>query len=49
MHALMTGAVACIIGATFVLIFELDYPFRGDLGISAEPWLTFMHNIGSGL
>jgi hypothetical protein len=49
MHNIMTGAVACIVGATFVLIFELDYPFRGDLGISSEPWLTFMHSIGSAL
>jgi len=49
MHSLMTGAVACIIGATFVLIFELDYPFRGDLGISPEPWLTFMHSVGAPL
>jgi hypothetical protein len=49
MHNIMTGAVACIIGATFVLIFELDYPFRGDLGISPEPWLTFMHSVGAAL
>jgi hypothetical protein len=49
MHNMMTGAVACIVGATFVLIFELDFPFRGDLGISSEPWLTFMHSIGAAL
>lgn len=49
MHSIMTGAVACIIGATFVLVFELDYPFHGDLGISSEPWQTFIQSIGAGL
>lgn len=47
MHSIMTGTVACIIAATFVLIFELDYPFHGDLGISSEPWQTFVHSVGS--
>lgn len=35
---LMTAALAAIIAALFVVIAELDYPFRGDTGITAEPW-----------
>jgi hypothetical protein len=46
-HNVMTGAVACIIAAAFVLIFELDYPFHGDLGITSAPWQTFMQSVGS--
>jgi hypothetical protein len=37
----MTGAVAGMIAAMFVLIFELDYPFRGDLSVSSAPWQDF--------
>jgi hypothetical protein len=41
----MTGAVAAMIAATFVLVFELDYPFRGDLSISPAGWQEFLdHN-----
>jgi hypothetical protein len=47
-HNVMTGAVACVIALTFVLIFELDYPFHGDLGISSAPWQTFLRSIGTG-
>jgi hypothetical protein len=47
MHNIMTGAVACIAAASFVLIFELDYPFHGDLGISSAPWQTFLRSIGA--
>lgn len=39
---LMTGAVAAMIAATFVLIFELDYPFRGDLSIEPAGWQEFL-------
>lgn len=39
---LMTGAVAAMIAATFVLIFELDYPFRGDLSIEPSGWQEFI-------
>jgi len=41
---LMTGAVAAMIAATFVLIFELDYPFRGDLSIEPSGWHEFLTN-----
>ncbi len=39
---LMTGAVAAMIAATFVLIFELDYPFRGDLSVAPTGWQEFL-------
>jgi hypothetical protein len=42
---LMTGAVAAMIAAVFVLIFELDYPFRGELSIAPAGWQEFVdHN-----
>ncbi len=45
---IMTGAVAALIAAMFVLVFQLDYPFRGDLSVSPAPWLDFMeHNAGT--
>lgn len=45
-HLLMTAALAITISSMFVLIIELDYPFRGDLSISPEPWVTFQERIG---
>ena len=39
---LMTGAVAGMIAAMFVLIFELDYPFRGDLSVEPAGWREFI-------
>jgi hypothetical protein len=39
---LMTGAVAGMIAAMFVLIYELDYPFRGDLSIAPNGWQEFI-------
>ncbi len=43
---LMTGAVAAMIASTFVLIFELDYPFRGDLSIAPVGWQEFLDHNG---
>ena len=37
-HIVMTVAVAAVIGAIFVLIAELDLPFRGDPHISPEAY-----------
>ena len=31
-----------MIAATFVLIFELDYPFRGDMTVSPAEWQEFL-------
>jgi hypothetical protein len=46
---LMTGAVAAMIAATFVLIFELDYPFRGELSIEPSGWQEFLADRSAGL
>jgi Protein of unknown function (DUF4239) len=46
-HRIMAAVVACMIAASFVLIFELDYPFRGDLAISPGPWAEFLRAIGA--
>jgi Protein of unknown function (DUF4239) len=40
-HLLMTAAVGAVIGAIFVVIAELDLPFRGDLQI---PPSAFAHD-----
>ncbi len=40
-HLLMTAAVGAVIGAIFVVIAELDLPFRGDLQI---PPTAFAHD-----
>jgi Flp pilus assembly protein TadB len=39
---LMTAAVAAMIASVFVLVFELDYPFRGDLSIAPAGWQEFL-------
>jgi Protein of unknown function (DUF4239) len=44
-HAIMIGALAIVVSSMFVLIFELDYPFRGDLAISPLPWVQFLDNV----
>jgi Protein of unknown function (DUF4239) len=46
---IMTGAVAALIAAMFVLVFQLDYPFRGDLSVSPDPWLDFIKDSRNGL
>jgi hypothetical protein len=46
---LMTGAVAAMIAATFVLIFELDFPFRGELSIASSGWQEFLDDRSMGL
>src|SRR5271166_638313 len=35
-HLLMTGTVAIVIVSVLVLLFELQYPFRGGLGIPTD-------------
>jgi hypothetical protein len=40
-HLLVTAAVAAVIACMFVLIFELDYPFRGDLAVKPDLWRGF--------
>lgn len=44
-HLVMTSCVAAIIATMFVMIFELQYPFRGDLGIPSTPWSGLLDHI----
>lgn len=37
-HVALTATVAATMAATFVLVFELDYPFRGDVAIAPAAW-----------
>jgi hypothetical protein len=45
----MTGAVAGMIAAMFVLVFELDYPFRGDLSVPPAEWQEFIDRNHAGV
>jgi Protein of unknown function (DUF4239) len=44
-HLLMTSAVAIIVASMFVLIFELQYPFRGGLAIAPTAWTAFLDHV----
>ncbi|MDB5027980.1 MAG: hypothetical protein JWO66_1669 [Candidatus Eremiobacteraeota bacterium] len=44
-HLMMTSAVAVIVASMFVLIFELQYPFRGALGIPPNAWTGFLQHV----
>jgi Protein of unknown function (DUF4239) len=44
-HLIMTSAVTAIIASMFVMIFELQYPFRGDLGIRPTAWTGLLGHI----
>jgi hypothetical protein len=41
----MLGAVAAMIASILVLLFELQAPFRSDLGIPATPWAQLIAHI----
>lgn len=45
LHLVMTAAVTVLITSMFVMIFELQYPFRGDLGIRSTPWVALLDHI----
>ncbi|HYZ17805.1 MAG TPA: DUF4239 domain-containing protein [Candidatus Acidoferrum sp.] len=44
-HLVMTAAVTILITSMFVMIFELQFPFRGDLGIRSTPWVALLDHI----
>jgi hypothetical protein len=51
MHLLMTSTVVTIIVSTLVMLFELQYPFRSDIGIAPDAWqgaLAHIHEMQSG-
>jgi hypothetical protein len=41
-HLIMVAALAVVVASMFVLIAELDYPFRGDLAIAPRPFVDFL-------
>ena len=45
----MTAGLTIVIAMMFVLIIELDYPFRGDTSVQPEMWRDLQQEIGSGL
>jgi hypothetical protein len=50
-HLLMTATVTGLIVSALVLLFELQYPFRSDVGIGADAWkdaVTHIHEMQSG-
>jgi hypothetical protein len=50
-HLLMTAMVTAIIVSSLVLLFELQYPFRSDVGIGPETWndaVAHIHQMQSG-
>jgi hypothetical protein len=44
-HLIMTGSVAVIVATLFVLVFELQAPFRSDVGISNGAWTAVLAHI----
>jgi len=50
-HFLMTSTVVTMIASILVLLFELQYPYRSDVGISSQAWqgaLAHLHQMQSG-
>jgi hypothetical protein len=47
-HLMLAGLFAFFLGMMVFLIAALDYPFRGDLSISAGPYLAIYDNIMGG-
>ena len=48
---LMTSTVVIVIVSILVLLFELQYPFRSDVGIGADAWeaaLAHIHEMQMG-
>jgi hypothetical protein len=47
----MTSTVVTMIVSILVLLFELQYPFRSDVGIGPQAWqgaLAHLHQMQSG-
>lgn len=45
LHLLMTSTVTIVIVAILVLLFELQYPFRTAIGVSADTWKGFVGHV----
>jgi len=48
MHYVMTGMLAGSMALVIVLIIALDWPFRGDLSVSVDPFLAVRDSIQPG-
>jgi len=44
-HLLMTSTVVAIMVSTMVLLFELQYPFRSDVGVGSDAWQDAVKHI----
>jgi len=44
-HLMMTSTVTVLITAAMVLLFELQYPFRSNLAIGADDWVSVIQHI----
>jgi hypothetical protein len=50
-HLLMTSIVVTMIGSVLVLLFELQYPYRSDVGIGPNAWrgaIAHIHQMQAG-
>jgi hypothetical protein len=50
-HLLMTSTVVTMIGAVLVLLFELQYPYRSNVGIGPDAWrgaIAHIHQMQAG-
>jgi len=50
-HQVMTSIVVIVMVSILVLLFELQYPFRSDIGIAPGPWkdaLAHIHEMEAG-
>ena len=39
MHIVMTATMAATLALVVVLIIALDYPFRGEISVSSDPFI----------
>lgn len=44
-HLVMTSAVTVIIASTLILLFELQYPFRSNIGVPSDDWVAVIDHI----
>jgi hypothetical protein len=48
MHLLMLAGFTTMIVIVVALIVQLDYPFRGEISVSAEPFERVLSEVGAG-
>jgi len=45
MHYAMTGVLAASMALVMVLIVALDWPFRGEVSVSSEPYKAVLDDV----